>query len=1532
MLPFEISLLHTALEGPRTELCRRVLQICLPWMEAAPEGGWLPYIYECLTRVLYPTDTPCELSPSAALYVQALEAALAAEQAPFDPLTDLLPVPEEAFADSRTAEEYHRFRQAVDACHLMALLRLGREIMPFDTMSHIIGVHNVALQVGILARQAGLPVDLPLVSAACFAHDVGKFGCRGNDAARIPYLHYYYTWIWLEQHGLEEIGHVAANHSTWDLEFENLPIESLLLIYADFRVRGVRAAGREVMGIYTLKESRDMIFSKLADMTPEKKKRYQTVYCKLRDFEQYLQSMGISGQLTQTELLPAERQDPALLTQSEALVALRHMTFDNNIRLMHTITREQSFDHLLEQARGERNAVSIRTYLRILDEYSTYMTDSNKRKTLALLYELLMHADGDVRRRAGEIMGRILCNAGPAYRKELPMHAPKSALAPAVMALLDRNGELWDSYIDQCLYPDRRISVKHALRISNSLKAITESLFRACKPQEAAFYARPLLQRLQTARGEARFYLADALRHVPLQALQASDEVPLLCALLPMLQDAQEALPIAALRLIDHLLPLVSDDEAKSAVPVLLQLTGHSAFAVSYLSRKLLARINPDDCPPAVVDISQLYLSNLKNAVHWMVKLVQVDALCDDAAYAPENAFHTAMHLSNLLSVSEHLPVREHAGRGLLRIADLLTVDQRNEICVDLLRELEGGRDQVSRFIPPFLGSLICTLPEKEMEESIDFLEDLIRAGSESAARAAVYTMGAILSSQQDNPVRTGRTLGLLAAAVAHHREAIHQTGLTALCRDVLGSAQLPLQQRRQDFLLCAKKLLCLLAEPRESRLTVFNRAAMLNHLYRFMTQCELDLGPFPHLPELPVAFFPGTFDPFSTGHRRIVEEIHALGFQVYLAIDEFSWSKRPLAHLQRRKIASLSVANLWDVYLFPDEIPVNIANPQDLRRLTEVFHGREVYLTAGSDVIRNASAYKLDEPGCAAEYNHLLICREGAEDDAPFLRQTIRGKLQLLTLPDFYEKVSSTRIREYMDKNLDISMLVDPMAQSYIYEYGLYLRAPQFKQPMKPQLLSYRLFSADHFPPAVSPYRTGKSPTAVGLYLRQEARPLGWACGHTASPSDLYDVVEDLETASFVRHQASGRILVVDAVVCAEEDDAEICRRLVNELLARSLPEDHTYGLCRLKQPRRPLLEALEQLGFAPIPHRDGLYYVDMREPTILTQDVYLCMKSPHREDPAVRDVVEQCRPLLRRAITQLFPGSLMLTFDTEHLNQTLLEKVQVHNGVQDVPPGVQQLGRHMCVPYGRILSNTLVPNTVTKALHVEKVYTSDISTFTVEETPGFSNLTNQVRTIHSFRRPLLLVDDLLHKGYRLDNLEPVMRAEGVEVACILAALLSGRGNDLMRQHGHRVDCEYFIPNLHYWFNESALYPFLGGDRVGQGRMGQLLPSINMILPYYYPKYMYDAQPQAIRALSKTVLENACAILETLERQHQLTYNEPLVLRRLSEAVDNPRVPDKGHRMQYDLSVPASVYVREDLNLLMRTDPERGGIPWNIV
>lgn len=45
---------------------------------------------------------------------------------------------------------------------------------------------------------------------------------------------------------------------------------------------------------------------------------------------------------------------------------------------MHTLSTDQTLEQLLEQAKGEKNLQRIRMYLRLLEEYSTYMTNANK--------------------------------------------------------------------------------------------------------------------------------------------------------------------------------------------------------------------------------------------------------------------------------------------------------------------------------------------------------------------------------------------------------------------------------------------------------------------------------------------------------------------------------------------------------------------------------------------------------------------------------------------------------------------------------------------------------------------------------------------------------------------------------------------------------------------------------------------------------------------------------------------------------------------------------------------------------------------------------------------------------------------------------------------------------------------------------------------------------------------------------------------------------------------------------------------------
>ena len=244
------------------------------------------------------------------------------------------------------------------------------------------------------------------------------------------------------------------------------------------------------------------------------------------------------------------------------------------------------------------------------------------------------------------------------------------------------------------------------------------------------------------------------------------------------------------------------------------------------------------------------------------------------------------------------------------------------------------------------------------------------------------------------------------------------------------------------------------------------------------------------------------------------------------------------------------------------------------------------------------------------------------------------------------------------------------------------------------------------------------------------------------------------------------------------------------------------------------------------------------------------------------------------------------------------------------------------MCVPFGKILRGKVVPNTVTKTVHTDKVYDPAIAQSSIEAFPYYSPIESQIRTIKSFARPAILVDDLMHKGDRILALNPLFKREGIDIQMVLVGVLSGRGRDLMDLQERPVDCVYFVPNLRRWFVESTLYPFIGGDTVRRDALPipGLQPSVNRILPYATPECAGECSREALFEFSRCCIENAREILMVLESEYREIFARNLTLGRLSEAVILPLCPDKGSCMAYDPNLSATVYLDNDLEMLMRT------------
>lgn len=177
------------------------------------------------------------------------------------------------------------------------------------------------------------------------------------------------------------------------------------------------------------------------------------------------------------------------------------------------------------------------------------------------------------------------------------------------------------------------------------------------------------------------------------------------------------------------------------------------------------------------------------------------------------------------------------------------------------------------------------------------------------------------------------------------------------------------------------------------------------------------------------------------------------------------------------------------------------------------------------------------------------------------------------------------------------------------------------------------------------------------------------------------------------------------------------------------------------------------------------------------------------------------------------------------------------------------------------------------------------------------------------------------MHPGFRFKALGPILRQEGVPVQVVLVGVLSGYGKDLMRTWDQPVDAVYFLPRLNHWFVESTMYPFIGGNTVRRpsSPVPGLLPGINHILPYAAPTYQKECGREAVVRLSRTCLECALDLMQVLEQEYRILYGRNLTLSRLPEAIILPLCPDKGTCLHYDATLSASVYLENDLEVLLR-------------
>ncbi|MEG1254301.1 cytidyltransferase [Clostridium sp.] len=1556
----------------------RVLALCSSLMNeiclSSPED-WLVYLYNYTLDKNFKDAVTIELNPnfniSCEVYLKIYKILCDVEKSMDIPNNwqckyPIILLNDDEIDSLERKDEYVKFLKAFNRDYVYEMMKLNGEIFKYNTLDHICGVHYLAMSLARQLKAKGLPIDLGRVSGAAAGHDIGKYGCKGEELKRVPHLHYYYTDQWFKKHNINYIRNIAINHSTWDLELENLSLESLILIYCDFRVKNIFTENGPAMCIFTLADSFKVILEKLENVDKKKENRYKRVYEKLKDFEGYLNSINICTDPSSKEDYSKPVTSPiySLLRGNEITTSMKNLAINHNISLMYLLRDEYSLNTILEQGRSETNWKNLRQYIRVLEEYCTYFTQRQKLQTIRFLYDNLTHGEDDIRRHCAYLIGRLIAIFDQDYSKEIPKNV--TIEKPPISSY-----DLFEEYLNLMLYPGGKLVTTHKNWIGYNTKIMVMSVFSNTKQLTMKSYRNIILKYYYTeisSNFETQLYLLDTAKYISLSSYDENLD-SLIEFILTLTKKRNIIIRLAALESLIDIIPKLPITHSinffiiKFLEPITIKSKSPSE---NFLYLKIFTLLNMNEhkknfekyCLADYTKVPEIFLSNLKTATNWVVKKHQIDILLNITLNSTTNtALHTCIHFCNLLKVSEIETVRDNAGLSILKIMPILSPSERNEVAIELLRGLEIEGQKFTEYISPFLGQVILWLEPSEIDEIIDDLKSKIKVSNEDVKILIVKTIGTSLSNYGSYKTRFKEEihvydkrlcsmLSILLNGIGDYKDKVRQAAIITLGKDIFGSSNLSFEEKLHVFKLTGKKILTLIGNDDNNRLLLLTNAAALNHIYRFIADYTFFKGNFSiDIPDK-VAFFPGTFDPFSLGHKNISKAIRDLGYEVYLAVDEFSWSKKTLPNLLRKTLISLSICNEFNIYIYPETLQTNIANPKDLKNLRNSFSGSEVYFVSGSDVLLNASCYKRPVvENSIHTFNHIIFER-GNSKKLLGAKSLIQGKLEVLNLPARYSNISSSQIRNYIDKNRDISTLVDPLVSKYIHENGFYQREPLEKLSLNASNLDFefieninsdivynllsKMDSNHEIETELIKLINKEAPKLVIIKNSQSGEVMSLAAMHWVRANNLYVEIENEEISRTLRANSTGRMIFIDGIYISDKEKNKFLEQvIITEALSFAISKDYEYAVfnpAHNSLTSSLLVETMISQGFTDISSLDSslpVLAVNMTSPCILNLDIESIIKEPFRNNSKVRNVINIRRKLLQKTLSSLYPNELLLCFNSDVLHEKMIKNICHENQVSTHIKTPKEYGSAMCIPYGDILDRHVIPNTVTKSLHTEKYYSGNVKNFFIGESPYYLALKDQLKMIKSFNRPIILVDNILHKGYRIRALAPLLKEENINVQKILCGILSGRGKDLMDMQNIEVSSVYFIPKLKIWFNENAMYPFLGGDAIWRGSFPKrnLIPSINAILPYTYPVFIKDASHQSVYNLSKVCLETSIEILKILESEYHNIYGRKLTLYSLGEVITTPRSPDIGKGIEYDLSSTPSTLVEKDLELLIRLE-----------
>ena len=1163
--------------------------------------------------------------------------------------------------------------------------------------------------------------------------------------------------------------------------------------------------------------------------------------------------------------------------------------------------KDSSIPELLEEYRVQPDPDRIEVLLSVLENHLSSLSSSAEEDILHFLYDLLSHKDGDVRRRAAALAGKILSG---------------------------REAALWKEFLRKMLFSNVLMPRRQRRWVGFALKVVLQSLLCCADEQKQKEFLRILTEYYKSTQWDSLtcFFLMDCATRIPYALCNDTQRKMLLGFARHFLTSSDREISCAALIFTDYWLEEGAGDglQLEPYYELFEQISRNDPSpGVRILAKQVMHEGEEFSFVRDTDTFTQLLVENRSLEVPWIIQQVNLRILRRAAGrlHNEENSTvllsQYASCLLNMLQFSDHIVNRLQAQDDLKQLARSLGDSVCYDAAMELVRAIETGDQAIFRYVPSCLGYLYTLLPAERRNPLRERLSALVDSRSVNVVNAVIRTSVRIL---QGSPEESAFFSGLLCCGLSHYHSRISLPALYLIGHDLYGSGVLPAEYKLKMHRYFDGKIPSLMPKVRD-RFSLLCHYAAFDRISTFLAQYVKDQSELFQDPDAKIAFFPGAFDPFSLGNRAVVQEISRMGFHVYLCADEFSWSRQLQPLRIRQKMIAMSIADIENAFPFPEDIQVNIACPQDLAMLRQMFPGQDVYLVAGSDVIENASAYKAQpQPDSVHSLPHIVFSRNinlSRRTDEQ-MRQVLPPESIWLKLPSFYEHMSTAGIRENVFHGKDITDLVGKRIQNYIYEHNLYAAgAEESIRKRAPRIRPVRITS-----------ETDELTGEICLEVQ--------TCSDPVSADNLAAVEEALDTpAGIIRgriryavHDNEAEILSIEDETgytgCAGENEKNTEASGRSGALAameEMLMQCKGNGIIRVcGRPGAAWKCLYEWFGFVPADKEGILYEVSLLEPVVLFSDTGYSIRDTYAKVPYVRAAIHRSQMRLLHAAAGLIKGHAVLRSEAETLSCRLMKLVCEANTSAGVSPaddtGVN--GPMTCVPIGKLFRNTVIPGCVTKDLYIEQEYARDLSEIRITNAPETAPLRSQVRTIRSLMRPVMLVDDIYSLDRNGDAIHSLFTKENVPVSRFIVGLLAGTGPETEESAPVALSAVCSIPDAALVLSEAELYPFIGGTSVNSQETAHgIIPSVNPVLPYHFPELPPSVSTSAFYRFSEVCMENAIEICRALEEEYLRRNGRTLSLLRMREVFTEVRIPDS---LQQDPSMenetPSELLLKEQKRL----------------